>query len=258
MQTRTSSRPIRNALALLEALGADQGPHSLSDLSRRCQVPKATALRYVRALEEAGYAERDPQTSGYWLGHKIVQLRQLYFAQNGVISAARRALRPLADETGETSHLGVLNLPDVVYIDTAEGPQRIRAYILPGERLPAYCVASGHSILAHSAPDVVKQVVAAGMPPRTANTLVDEAGLLGVLESVRRQGYAITSGQWREDVVGISAPLFDVSGRVVGALGVSCPQSRSSKANIKNFARIVCEYAQAVSSQSSHKGGHDV
>lgn len=241
------SRSVLNALALLDVLGSGRKPKPLAELARQCKLPKATALRYLVAFEESGYATKDSMTGGYLLGTMVMDLSRRFYDQFETLSIARDHLDVLAAQTGETSHLAILHVPFVVYIDMVEGPQRVRAFINRGERLPAYCVASGRAILAHSRSEDIEAVIAAGMEQHTKRTITTRSGLLRELQRTAERGYGVAAGQWRDDVVGISAPLFSL-GQVVGAIGIACPTSRINQKHIEEKGELVRALAERISS----------
>jgi DNA-binding IclR family transcriptional regulator len=242
------SRPILNALRILEKV-ADAGQGlTLSEIGRHSGIPKATALRYLAAFEHAGYAICNPDSGKYSLGAKVLALPKKFYGAEGLLAVVRARLPDLAKVTEETAHIGVLQLPDIVYVDIAESPQRIRAIVPRGEHLPAYCVASGRAILAHSSEEIVENVIAGGLKQRTKFTIVKPAAYRAELKRIARDGYAANIGEWVEDVVGISAPLFGPEGQVFAAIGVSLPMSRVKPKRIKVLGDIVRSFAGELSS----------
>jgi DNA-binding IclR family transcriptional regulator len=242
-----ASRPVLNALSVLEALTDGDRPQSLSHLSRISKVPKASALRYLAAFQQAGYAHRDPVHGTYSLGAKVVALARRFYGEDGMLSAARNQLAALALATGETAHLAVMRVPEVVYVDIADSPQRIRAIVPRGDRLPAYCVASGRAILAYSDSDTVEAIIKAGLVRRTKLTIVDRNEFLAELKRTTKRGFATNIGEWVEDVVGVSAPLFSSEGKVFAAMGVSSPMARVDRKRIAKLGEIVKSFAARLS-----------
>lgn len=242
-----ASRPILNALRVLEAMAESSVAISLTELSRRCALPKATAMRYLAAFEQAGYAVKEAEGGKYSLGPKVVGLARRFYGTQGLLAIARSRLPELARATQETAHIGVLQLPDVVYVDIVESPQRVQAIIPRGEHLPAYCVASGRAILAHSAPEVVDSVIAGGLKKRTKFTITKRGPFVEELKRIARRGYAANVGEWIEDVVGISAPLFSPDGKVFAAIGVSLPSSRIQPKRIDALGDVVSSFARELS-----------
>jgi DNA-binding IclR family transcriptional regulator len=91
--TPLASRPILKALAVLEALADGDAARSLSHLSRMSKVPKASALRYLAAFQQTGYAVRDPVHGTYSLGTKVIALARRFYGEDGMLAAARNQLR---------------------------------------------------------------------------------------------------------------------------------------------------------------------
>ncbi len=50
--------------------------------------------------------------------------------------------------------------------------------------------------------------------------------LAGQFDEIRKKGYALDLEENVEGIVCVGAPIFDYSGRVVGAVSVSCPTVR--------------------------------
>lgn len=242
-----SSRPVLNAIALLEALAERQGSQSLAELSKHCKLPKATALRYLSAFEKTGYVSKNPDDGRYSLGVRVVALSRKFYSKDGLLSIARARLGELAQATGETAHLAVLHEHEVVYVDIAEGSKSVRAIIPRGDRLPAYCVASGRAILASSSPSTIEAILARKLPARTKSTITDPDQFRAELKRVLKRGYCAALGECIEDVVGISAPLFSPDGNVFAAIGISSPSARIKTKDIDTLGEVVRAHAERLS-----------
>lgn len=245
--TQLASRPVLNAVRVLETVADANEPLSLAEVCRLCKVPKATALRYLAAFEQVGYVLRDPD-GRYSLGARVLALPRKYYGLERLLSIAREHLPELARATEETAHIGILQVPNICYIDIADSPQRIRAIVPRGEHLPAYCVASGRAILAHSSSEIIEGIIARGLTARTRFTITDSDRFRAELKRIARNGYAVNNGEWVEDVVGISAPLFSPEGQVFAAIGVSSPTSRVNAKRVKQLSNIVSGFAGKLSS----------
>lgn len=242
-----SSRPILNAIAILEALAECQGSQSLAELSKGCKLPKATALRYLSAFESTGYVSKSPNDGRYSLGVSVIALSRKFYSQEGLLSIARAKLGELARATGETAHLAVLHERDIVYVDIAEGSKSVRAIIPRGDRLPAYCVASGRAILANSNSSTVEAILARKLLARTKSTITDPDQFRAELKRVLKRGYCAAVGECIEDVVGISAPLFSPEGIVFAAIGISSPSARIKTKDIDALGEVVRAHARRLS-----------
>lgn len=241
------SRAVFAALAALESFDGANPSQSLANISRRIGTPKATALRTLRALEVKGYVTLNEAEGTYSLAVGVLTLAQRYLTRYEALAIARPILAQVAAETGETAHYGVLQGNEVIYLEIAESPQRVRAYVVRGDHLPAHCVAAGKAILAYADPAAIEALVSAGLPRLTPATIVRAKAFLSDLRVTRQRGYALNIGEWMEDVVGVSAPVFGHLGTVQGAVGIAGPRSRLNGRNVHQIGRLVHRYAEGIS-----------
>lgn len=246
------SRAVLGSLAILESFDEARTVRSLAQISRQLGIPKATALRTLRALEQKHYVTRDAATGSYALGPGVLTLAQRYLHQYDTVPVLRPLLADLASKTGETAHFGILQGGEVVYLEIAESPQRVRAYVLRGDRLPAHCAAAGKAILAHAPQEALDAFLAQGLPRLTPFTITERSAFLRELRVTKQRGYGLNIGEWMEDVTGVSAPIFDHSGKVQGAVGVAGPISRL---NAREARRVGLTVRDCAARASQRLGG---
>ncbi|MGH3327002.1 MAG: IclR family transcriptional regulator domain-containing protein, partial [Streptomycetales bacterium] len=75
------------------------------------------------------------------------------------------------------------------------------------------------------------------------------------LASVRRRGWADSDGERSHGVAAVSAPIFDVSGQVGGAVVLSGPSSRLCARRRREVASLVVEAAARTSRDAGHQKG---
>lgn len=236
-----------NALAILESFDSSHVSQSLSDLSRRLKIAKATAFRNLAALEHHGYVARDAATGSYSLGAQVLRLSRRFSEQNHLVRVGAGHITELSRATGETSHLSILTGRDILYVDVAEGSQHIRAVVSRGDRLSAHVVASGKAILAHVSPQQLTEFLAGGLPAMTPRTIASPDVFITDLEKVRRLGYGTTTGEWVDDVSAIAAPVFSFQGEVLGAIGIAGPRLRLGPKLLAHLSSAVTRQAERLS-----------
>ncbi len=237
------SHAVLAGLAILEIFDHGAGGLGLAEIAARTGVPKASALRHLKALAQMGYVIHDASAKTYALGPSLLTLAERFLAQQPSVPACRPILADLARDTGETAHYAVLQGRDVIYLDIAESPRRIRAFVSRGDRQPAHCMASGKSILAHSDGSVVDGLFASAPEQLTDQTITSEPALRAELAATRARGYGVNLAEWMDDVGAAAAPIFSSSGQVVGAIGVAAPFSRLNKDNADDVGQIVMRHA---------------
>ena len=116
-------------------------------------------------------------------------------------------LHNLCDQFLENVNLAVLDETDVVYLDVIEGTQRVKLAAAPGQRLPAFCTASGKAILAFLPEEKLGDILAHGLTKYTQNTITSEEAFLENLRHTREQGYAISEQEFEDGINAIAAPI---------------------------------------------------
>src|SRR5205809_3032108 len=139
---------VGRAVSILELLADGPGELGVSELGRRLGVHKATASRLLATLAERGLVERSPVTDKYRLGFGVVRLAASATAGLDLVRQARPVLERLAEETGETVNLAVLDREGVVNIDQITPPHLVVNVNWVGKRTPLHCTANGKALLA--------------------------------------------------------------------------------------------------------------
>lgn len=91
-------------------------------------------------------------------------------------------------------------------------------------------------------------------PKYTDQTLLDTKKLRETLEGIRAQGYAVSDEDVDAGARGVGAPIFDLTGAVVGAISVGGPTYRVDDATLRTFSKLIVQGAQAVSRQLGYAG----
>ena len=110
------------------------GSSSLARLSRETGWDKATALRYLTAMEKRGVVER---REGDWtLGLALLELASRVPVTENIASRVKPVLNELAKATGETANLSALTGSELMYLAKADGGRALRLRSNPGDRMP--------------------------------------------------------------------------------------------------------------------------
>jgi DNA-binding IclR family transcriptional regulator len=218
---------LLKGMQVLKCFTPDAHERGITELADLLGLAKSTALRIVRSLEAEGFLCRMPGSGKYRLGLVLWSLGNLAFERSkGLVDLARPYLQHLAEQTRESAQTVILDGFECVRLDKIEASQAVRAYMSVGGRFPAYVSAAGHVLLAYQPPVVIASLVKHGLHAYTRRTLTSGAALERRLTLVRRQGYAVNEGEYRDDVGGFGAPVRNGTGAVIGALGISVPMSR--------------------------------
>lgn len=239
---------LARGLKILEMLATARDGVSITELAENLDVDKGSASRLVQTLAKYGYAEKDMNTQRYRLGPHVVKLSQRLLAQMSLRDEAKPFLHKLVDSTNECAHLAILARGQAFYLDQVESSATLRVNADIGTLAPLHCTALGKALLAFGNASVPVELHA-----HTPRTIVDPELLQTHMERVRRQGYALDDEEYTIGVRCAAAPVYDISGKVVGAIGISGPANRMTLERLPDLAAKVVETAQAFSDHLNFK-----
>lgn len=226
---------VSHAIDVLEEFKGTQEELGVTDLSKKLKLHKNNIFRILATLEARGYIEQNRATENYRLGIKCLELGQAYIRQMGLVRQAKPVLERISRETGETAYISILRGSGVVYVDSVESPKTVRVISRVGLTLPPYCTASGKVHLAYLTEEERERVLPEELRPFTKNTITDRERLSQDLEAVHDKGWAIDNEEYEGEVKCLAAPIFDYTGKIVGALSISGPSFRLTDEVIQNL-----------------------
>jgi DNA-binding IclR family transcriptional regulator len=220
---------LARGLDVLELFGPARRELSQKEISDELGLAMPTVHRLTRALAERGYLVRDDGTRRFRLGIQIAGLLPGLLSGLGLPELARDHLRALAEDTGETANLAVLDRGDVVYLLSESGSHLLTLHAPVGLRLPAHCTALGKSLLAQLPEDEARELAGSepyrAMTERTATTWRE---LRPRLAEAREAGVAVSEEEYEIGLVSFALPLPWPGDRGPVAINVSLPTSRAT------------------------------
>lgn len=232
-------------LKLLEVLAYQVRPMGVTELAAATGMPKSGAHRLLQALLDESYVVRRSEGS-YAASMKLWEIASAALPGFDLCRRARPVMDALASQSGETAHLVVLDGDQVVYVHKVVGRNKSDSSAPVGTRAPAHCVATGKAMLAFKTKEQLLQIASA-LSPITSRTITDSDAFLNQMQTIRRDGYAVTTGEWHEGFSGVAAPVFGQAGEVTTAIGVSGSRAALSAERIERLAYQVKAAAQQLS-----------
>lgn len=244
---------VTSALRVLKVFSETEVELGISSIAKQLGLAKSTVHRLAVTLAAEGFLEQNPDNGRYRLGLTLFERGILVRRRMDVSNLGLPLLAALRDRTQETVHLAILAQTFIMYLYNLESSQAIgmRSYL--GARKPAFCTCEGRVLLAFSAPEVVAAVLKEGLVARTPKTRTDPKELLRLLEEVRQTGYAVDDEESEIGMRGVAAPVRDISGAVVSAVGLAGPIQRLTKKDLRAFVPQVIGTADAVSARLGYK-----
>lgn len=245
-------RSVDRAVAILDLL-ALEGWRAGAEVARELGVHRSTALRLLGTLERHALVERDPRTAKYRLGRRLPQLASVVTGDLDLRYVARPVCVELAEATGETVTLDVLDGDEIVPIEQSTASSAFVSVNWLGRRTPAHCTASGKVILAFAADATRQRLLARPLQRRTPRSIVEVAELEKQLAAVREGGFARTFEELEVGLNAIAAPVYSADGQVVAAIDVSGPAHRLQSGAEGDLVGLTREAAADVSRRLGYR-----
>ncbi len=244
---------IQRAFDILELFNYDVRELGISDIARELGLHKSTVHRIVTTLESKGILEQNPDSGKYRLGLKLYRLGLFVFDDNELIALSDTSLKKLADETGETSNLVIMDGCMTVYIAQRESSRMVRMFTKPGARVYPHCSGAGKVLLSEMDQKDIQLIIDSnGFPAYTNNTITSRNRLLDELKDVRAKGYAIDNGEREEGVMCIAAPVRNRHGVITAAISISGPANRFGQERLNGLIDKILVQA----GETSHRMGY--
>ena len=215
---------------------------TLSEIARATGMTRATVRRFLLTLVREGYAEKDDKI--FSLKPKILELGYSALSSMGILDVAQPIMNDLARSLQESVFAAVLTGDHVTYIARATSERLVNVSITVGSRAAAHAVSTGRVLLAAEPPDALGRFLdRTTLEAFTANTVTSKVKLRAEIERVRLENYSIVDQELEIGLGSISVPIRSSEGRVLAALNVCCPSSRTTIEDMQK--RILPELIQA-------------
>jgi IclR family transcriptional regulator, acetate operon repressor len=215
------TQSVDRAAELVTLVVRAEGPISFTQLVEQTGLARSTASRLLQALERNGILERN-QEGLFRGGALFAHYANRFDRVESLANAAQPMLERIAEETDETVNLGVPSGDTVVHAAQIDSNFILGATNWIDVEVPPHCSALGKVLYAFDALRLPKGRLEA----RTPASVTDPAVLQSQLETIRRQGYAVTRGEVEDGLDALAAPVRDPRGQVIAAIGVSGPSFR--------------------------------
>lgn len=240
---------VDKTLDVLECL-LDRPDLSVAEISRAAGVTKAAAYRILATLERRGYVSTFQRVRRYSIGQAFHSYVAAVRQSDRLLNAARPVMEHLWRASEETVNLGIMARRSVLYLDTLESPQGLRATTVPGSLDALHCTALGKAILSRL-PAAEQQALISGavLERRTRNTATSIAQLEELIGRTLATGWAVDDEENEMGMRCVAAPIVNADGRPLAAISVSGPSSRMTDEAIAKIGASLVAACAAIGRQ---------
>lgn len=248
---------VDTAVKLLIALVDTSKPLSLKAVAERSDMPPPKAHRYMVSFCRGGLAKRDPISGGYQLGPLAVRMGLTALRHLNVVQVATPTLTALRDELDVTAGLAVWGTAGPTFVHFEETTDPLTISGRPGSILPLLSSSAGRVFGAYLprslTEEYIRQEMAGKARPGVASSKAAQAMTMkdveALFEHVRTHRLGQSLGELNPGMNGLSAPLFDHSGSLVGVINLWAPAGKIDAGLHSPVARALTAHAEKASRQ---------
>lgn len=238
---------IVTVIQVLRCFTVDEPLQGVTEIAGKVGLHKSSVSRILATLEKEQVVERDTQSRKFRLGLGLLSVAGPLLADLDVRRAALPVLRDLSVRTSETTALLVWSGSQAVTVEQVPSPQQIKHTTPLGTRYQTAESASVQVFLAELPSEEVRLRILGGQPTLTDTSPAALHTFAAELEQVASRGYAVNYGQTSADVVGVSSPVCDHRGEVVGAVLIAAPSYRVPRDSVGALGQQALEAANEIS-----------
>lgn len=238
---------LARMLGLLDLFTPSASVRPVADLVNYLGTSRSTSYRYIKALQDAGLIEA-VANGGYVLGPRIVEFDRQIRMSDPLYKGGGRVLRQLVEQTSHSALLCALYADSVMCIreELVEGSPL--AIFSRGQRRPLFAGAVSKIVIPYLPPHRLRSIFKHHQREiAIAGLGTDWQSFRDRLAAIRKDGFLVSYGEFNPGVVGVSAPVFNNDGLVVGSLGIAGSEALLDKKKLQSYCEAVVAAAKHLS-----------
>jgi DNA-binding IclR family transcriptional regulator len=242
---RYKAPALEKGLDILELLATTSSPMTLTAIVNELGRSHGELFRMVQVLEFRGYIEPDSSADGYLLTDRLFSLGMQRPKTHSLVEVALPVMRKLAQDLGQSCHLALHTLGDMVVVARMESSEQLGFSVRVGYRRPMVKSASGAVLYAFQPEDIRRRW------EQMLNPLLGEKELAAWrahADEIRQREVELTPSHFVAGVTDISAPVMR-GGVAAAALTVPFLEKLGPQVSKEEAAKSVREAALSIADQ---------
>jgi DNA-binding IclR family transcriptional regulator len=205
---------LSRGLDVLRAFHPNDGLLGNQEIAARTNLPKPTISRLTYTLTKLGYLTQVPRFEKYQLAPAAMALGYAALANLGVRHLSESFREEVMRETGGAVAIGARDRLSMIYVGQSRDGLALGVQLDVGSRIPIATTAMGRAFI-WALPDEERTTLLRELREHYGNRwLRMREGIERAGDMIARHGFAISAGEWQDDVhaVGVALKLNDGTG----------------------------------------------
>jgi IclR family transcriptional regulator, KDG regulon repressor len=230
---------LAKGLRVLDLFDEQHREWTLDQVAEASGLPRATAHRMLRTLQDARYVVLDPDSSRYHLGPAMLRGMYLSAGFEELVRVARPYLEALSHETGESVTLAVDVDGVAVGVETIASARPFRRRLALGTIIGDLANSSGKILCAFKSEDERRRILSKPHPQLTQFTITDPEKLAEELDKIRQDGLAFDMEERDLGTCAVTGGVRNQSGEFIASVSVVVPTGRFGPEEREQYADAV-------------------
>lgn len=240
---------VFRGMNILMYMAEEKKPVTLTEISRKLNIPKSSALDIMYTFVTEGFVEiENPHLKTYQLGAKLYTLGIAAINKNDLQAISQRYLTKLSEGTKKTIYMAVPREDRIIYITKIEGTSPVQSSAPVGADNPMHLTGVGKAYLAAITDREVLELCGSGpYERRTLQTLTSYEELIQDLHKIRKRGYSIDDREGAEYIYCFAAPIYNHENRAIASISIASLVDEIGNGERQVYANLIVETAMNIS-----------
>ena len=256
-KTPPVSTALSRGLRLLSVFAEAPVWMSNSDIVERTHLPAATVARLTKSLALMGLLHYSASRRRFRLAPGVVRLGYGARSEAQIVELTRPYLQEIADNFRVHTALAVIDGTDALHLEVCHSSATLVTLRLEaGSRIPLAASPIGHALISCLEETQLGHLMAALERHHGGDWSHLAQHVEQGLSEIEEQGFALSLGNWHEDVHGVAVPLRP-SGQL-SAMSIACgaPRAHTPPSRLRELGQELLHLSAALSTRAQNTQFH--
>jgi len=239
-------KTLDKAIQVLNCFTDEKSSWGVRELARELNTSHTIVSRILKTFEKNGFLKQNSETQKYCLSFKFIEFSQIIQNKMSITEEILPIMRTISDKTNESIFLTWKENNEGVTLAIAESEERIKFSVSVGTRTPLHIGASCKSIMAFLTNEENQRIINEFTQSRSKFSITNQLTLREELNKIKTQGWVYTSGEYSDQVFGLSVPIFDKKQQAIASITIAGPEYRINGSKKENMLRVLKEKSRTI------------
>lgn len=239
---KSSQRTLR----ILEIISKNKSGVSFTDIQKELELPKSSLFSLLKELLSNDYLSFNESTKKYSAGINFIKLCTSGIENTDLITELNMLTSSLTFETKQTSHAGILDGTNIIYLSKSENSNNLSLMKSIGLKIPAHCTSIGKMLLSQfSLQELENLYYNYNFEKYTEYSISSFNDLVKEIDKVKKEGYALELRETNVLAGCIALPLI-YKNKMIAAFSITFPAYLIETTDINPILETMKKYKKIV------------